>query len=227
MRAFWLAAALTVGGAIPAGAEQIGTWTIACENGSNGCIMRFSKRFIDKGPITADLEVQSQSGALVPVIAVRGLTSEMMMAASMAGKAEASVQIPGGIREDLTCNATGVGFICAPTGAAAVKLASALPKARSLVLKAGITISGMSPLPAQEKSLDLAGTADALARLKAAGPVEVARPVETNPGVAALAGLASQSTGGLEAMADKMLKDAGYGGGVDAVRAKLQKYMGR
>jgi hypothetical protein len=74
----------------------------------------------------------------------------------------------------------------------------------------------MNPLPSQERSLDLAGTGDALARLRALGPT----PVPTLK-----TALAAQSPAGLMGAADKALKAAGYTSGLAGLQARLAQYL--
>ena len=69
--------------------EQIGSWVLDCPGtkpGAEPCIMRFNKRFLDKAGITGDLEIQAEGKSLVPVIALRGLSPEMLMAAATEAK---------------------------------------------------------------------------------------------------------------------------------------------
>jgi hypothetical protein len=207
------------GSARAATQEQIGSWVLDCPGnkpGAEPCIMRFNKRFLDKGGITGDLEIQGQGKTLVPVIALRGLSPEMLMAASLAGKTEASVQFPGGPKEDLNCAASSSGYICSPKDDAGPKLSAALASARSVTVRIGVSMAGMSPLPPQEKALDLSGTAEALAKLRTAGPSQVPGPMTA---------MASQSPEGMMGMADKMLKAAGYPNGVQQIQALMAKYM--
>jgi hypothetical protein len=46
------------------------------------CLMRLNRRFFETAGITGDLEVQARGAALVPVLAQRGLSNEMLLAAS-------------------------------------------------------------------------------------------------------------------------------------------------
>ncbi|HBK04657.1 MAG TPA: hypothetical protein DDZ81_02205 [Acetobacteraceae bacterium] len=200
--------------------QQIGSWVISCPDGSHECLMRFNKHFLDKAGLTGDLEVQSQGRTLVPVIALRGLSSEILMAASMAGSTDASIQFPGAPRQQLTCNATKAGYICAPDEAAGQQLSAGLATARSVTVRVGLSVAGMSPLPAQEKSLDLSATNEALARLRVVGPSPVPNPVAGD-------GSAVQSPAGMMGMADKMLKAAGYQQGVSGLQALIAKYMNK
>jgi hypothetical protein len=206
--------------AYAAAEQRIGTWVISCPEGSRACLMRFSKRFVDKAGITADLEVESQGAALVPVLVLRGLSSEILLATAMAGTTDVSLQFSGGARQQLNCNASNAAFVCAPNEAAGRLLSAALPAARSVTVRVGLSVTGMSPLPAQERSLDLSGTTEALARLRAAGPSPVPNPLS-------IAREAARSPAGMMAMADKMLKSAGYQQGLAGAQALIAKYMNK
>lgn len=211
-------AGTALAGVVPgATQEQIGTWVLECP-GKDPCTLRFNKRFLEKAGITGDLEVLAQGKTLVPAIALRGLSGDMMLAASMAGKAEASLQFPGGPREDLDCATTAAGYICAPRDSANQRISAALALSRTVTVRVGVSMAGMSPLPSQEKSLDLSGTNEALAKLRSAGP---------SPVPSAMTGLASQSPEGLMGMADKMLKAAGYPNGTAQIQAMMAKYMSK
>lgn len=143
------------GSARAATQEQIGNWVLDCPGskpGAEPCTMRFNKRILDKGGIIGDLEIQAAGKSLVPVIVLRGLSPEILMAASLAGKIEASIQFAAGAREDLNCAASRSGYICSPKDGAALKMASALSAARSLTARFGVSMAGNSPLPPQEKN---------------------------------------------------------------------------
>lgn len=217
-----------------AGEEHIGTWTVGCRAGNQACGMRFSKRFIEQNGVTGDLEVNAQSGNLVPVIALRGLSQEAVSIAAAAGKTEATMQFGSAAPETLSCFGIEGGFVCTPSGGAASKLAALLPNAKAIKIKVGLSISGLSGLPSQEKTLDLAGTAQALAKLKTIGAPSVPKPALSTmvTQLTAQSALASLKSGGqppsaIMAMADKMLKAAGYTGGVAALQEKLRKYLNR
>ena len=198
--------------------QQIGSWVLTCparsDRDSASCLMRLNKRFLDKAGITADLEVQASGPALVPVITVRGLSTEML-AVSMTGKTEASIRFPGGLRETLTCAATLAGYVCAPTDAAARRLAAALPTAQTVTLQGSVLIDGMMPFPIPQRTVDLSGTTEALVRLRAIGPAQIPAPLPMP---------AAQSPIGLVQMADKALKAAGYMNGVAGLQELMAKY---
>ena len=90
--------------------------------------------------------------------------------------------------------------------------------------RAGVTVRisfryQVNPLPAQEKSLGLFGTAGALARLRAAGPTPVPGPLTT------LATQPLAAPAGLVALADKALKAAGYQNGVASLQNLFTQYL--
>jgi hypothetical protein len=195
--------------------EHVGSWVISCP-GEAPCTMRFNKRFLDKSGITGNLEVQAQGRTLVPVLTLRGLSSELLMAAAMVGKTEASLQFAGGTRQELDCAVNESSYICTPNEATTPKLAAGLAAAPRVTVRVAVSVTGMNPLPSQERSLDLAGTADALARLRAVGPT----PVPTMK-----TALAAQSPAGLMGAADRALKAAGYADGLAGLQARLAQYL--
>ena len=200
--------------------QRVGSWVIVCADGSHQCQMRFNKRFLDKAGLTGDFEVLSQGHSLVPAIALRGLSSQILMAASMAGTTDASIQFPGGARQALTCNATNSGYICAPDEAAGDTLSAELATARSVTVRVSVSVAGMPPLPAQEKSLDLSGTNNALTRLRSLGPSPIPSPLAAD-------GSGPQSPASMMGMADKMMKAAGYPQGVRGLEGMIAKYMAK
>jgi hypothetical protein len=198
--------------------EHIGNWVLTCPGDAprpGPCLLQLERRFLDKAGIIAGLEVQALGNILVPVITLRGLSSELLIAASLAGKTEASMQFGGSPREDLACTPSSLGYICAPRDGAAQRLAARLPWARLVTVRVSVAPAGMKPLPAQEKSLDLSGTSGALARLRTAGPAQVPDP---------LTALSSQTPATFMEMADKALKAAGYPNGMANLQGLLAKY---
>jgi hypothetical protein len=216
-----LGLAMSAGTASAATQERIGSWVLSCPGpapDAEPCLLHVGKRFFDTAGVTGELEVQALGNTLVPVIALRGLSNEILLAASLAGKTEVSMQFAGGPHEDLACAQGTLAYVCSPKDEAAQKLAAGLPSARSVMVRVSITVSGLKPLRVQEKSLDLSGTNAALARLRAVGPAQVPGP---------LTALASQTPGELMGMADKALKAAGYPNGVADLQALLAKYRGK
>lgn len=204
-------------GAAGAGQEHIGGWVLSCPDGGS-CLLRAEKRFLDQAGIVGELEVLAEGRSLVPVVALRGLSDELLAGAALAGRAEASMQLSGGAREKLACEVSAGAYICSPRDEAAGALAAGLPGARSVTVRVSVVVSGLKPLPVQEKSLELTGTREALVRLRAAGPAAV-------PG--AMTVLSAPSAGGLVGAADRALKAAGYPNGVADLQGLMAKYRGK
>jgi hypothetical protein len=214
----WLA--LLAGDALAATQTQIGSWVLSC-SGESACRLRAEKRFVDKTGITAELEVLADRTALVPVLALRGLSTQVVMMAATAGTVEAWMQLDGGARQALDCAPSLEGYFCTPRGDAARALAAGLPTARTMTARVQATVSGMKPLPAQEKTLALAGTRAALAKLVTAGAEQV--PDARMAAAARWLPQASPST--LAGVADKALKAAGYPKGVGDLEGLVTKYL--
>jgi hypothetical protein len=218
--------AVTAGGASAATHDPIGSWVLSCPSPTSRtdaepCRLRLARRFLDKAGVTGDLEVEEDGKALVPVLALRGLPTQLLMTAALAGKTEAWMQFDGGPRQALDCGPDTAAYICTPRDDAVRILAAELPAARTVTVRVTVTVAGMKPLPVQEKSLELTGTGEALARLRAAGPAQVPGPMASM----AFRTLASQPPDRLMDMADKALRAAGYPNGVADLRGLLNKYM--
>jgi hypothetical protein len=69
--------------------------------------------------------VQARGATLVPVLALRGLSGEMLAAASLAGTTEVWLRFPGGAREELICAASLAVYLCTPDASAAYQNAIA------------------------------------------------------------------------------------------------------
>jgi len=216
----WLA--LLAGDAFAAAQTQIGSWVLSC-SGESACRLRAEKRFVDKAGITVELEVLANGAALVPVLALRGLSTQVVMMAATAGTVEAWMQLDGGARQALDCAPSLEGYFCTPRGDAARALAAGLPAARAMTARVVATVSGMKPLPVQEKTLALAGTRAALAKLVVAG----AESVPDARMAAATRLLPQASPSALAEMADKALKAAGYPKGVGDLEGLMAKYRGK
>jgi hypothetical protein len=196
----------TVTAALGAAPELVGSWVLEC--GDAGCVLRHKDRLFARVGVSADLEVRAAGEALVPVIAVRGLPNEMLLASSMAGKAEASVQLAGGARAVLACVIGGGGFICAPAEDAVAALAAGLPSARSVAVRVTLSVSGTNLQTSQERTLALAQTPEALARLRAVGAP-------------------SDEPGGWARLLDRGMKAAGYKNGAADLPGVVAGYLGR
>ena len=94
--------ALAVLAATPGAApEAVGSWLLDCQ--APACVLRHKDRLFSAAGVSADMEVRAAGKALVPVLTLRGLPDQVLLASSMAAKATASVQFPGAARVDLAC----------------------------------------------------------------------------------------------------------------------------
>jgi hypothetical protein len=186
--------------------EPIGSWILSCRD--RACVLRHKDRLFDAAGALADLEVRAAGKLLVPAIAVRGVPGEVLLAAATAGKLEASVQLAKGPPVDLPCAVDAAGYLCAPQDEAVPALAAAFPSARAMTVRISLSIAGSNPLSVRDRSLALAGTQQALARLTAAGAPSVAPD-------------------GWLGLLDRGLKAVGYKGGLTDLLAMLDRYLGR
>ncbi len=186
--------------------EPIGSWVLEC--GDAGCTLRHKDPLFAGAGVSADLEIRETGKVLVPVIAVRGLSNEMLLASSMAGKAEASVRLPGSARAVLACAAGDGGYVCAPADDTAADLAAGLPAARSISVELSLSVPGTNLRAARERTLDLAKTPEAVARLR-------------------VVGVAPAEPGGLAGLVDRGMKAAGYKNGSGDLTGLVARYFGR
>jgi hypothetical protein len=199
-------ATLILAATLSAAPEPAGSWLLECDG--TACVLRHKERLFSGAGVTADLEVRGSGKALVPVVTLRGLPDQVLLASSMAGKAEASVQFPGAARVELGCAIGEGGYVCSPPDDAVAALAAALPKAPSVAVRVSLSVNGTNLQPMRERSLELAGTPAALARLRAAG----ARSAEPSGWVGLL---------------DRGLKAAGYTNGTADLPGLVARYLGR
>jgi hypothetical protein len=150
-----------------AGEPTVGSWEVVCHD---TCTMRHRDASVRVGGLTADLEVQSVGGALVPVVVARGLPAQ---AAVVAASVSVGLRLDKGPWAEMAC--TGL-LICAPSEADAPGLGQAFPGARSVSLRVQVTVPGAPALPPVEHAFGTAGTREALARLKAGGAVTTSAP---------------------------------------------------
>ena len=159
------------------------------------------------GTPSAALELQLRGDALVPVITVRGLPTSAALGGALVVKPTVTLGLDGGKRIDLSCGMSGNYYACAPDAAAVQTIAAALPRARVLSASLTLTIPGMMALPAQDRTLELTGTAVAQARLLAVGAIGEALP--SYPGL------------DIQGFLDRILRDLGFPNGAADVLPKL------
>ena len=160
---------------------EIGSWELRCPAGRHSaCTLRLRSWLLPPGdsrPSVA-VEVQRRGDTLVPVVAVRGLPPRVALAGVTAMQPAVSLRFDGGPRIALACTLDGGAIVCAPQGPAAGAAAAALPGAHVLLVRVALSIPGLAGLPEQDRTLDLAGTPQALARYRAAGASGEALPAE-------------------------------------------------
>jgi hypothetical protein len=199
MRRTWvLAGAFAVGSAAGA-AEPIGSWVLSCED---GCSLRHKDRILDIAGISADLAVQAAGADLVPVVVVRGLPVLNDMAVR---QIRVWLRFDRNERIGLGCAVAAASYICSPRNGPV----PAFPAARRVT----ISVEGVGGGADQSRSLDLAGTAQALARLRAAGAVRAPLPAQELPV-------------GWVRLLDKGLRAVGYANGTADLPGFVRSYLG-
>src|SRR6185312_5416660 len=185
----WLAAAIV--GLLPAAVaiaeappanEEIGSWVLTCPEAPKpgACRLRHRNWVLPPGDgrLSAALEVQRRGDAMVPVVTLRGLSSQAAIGGMLTMKATVGVRFDGGPRTDLACGFDGEAIVCAPEGTAVALAAAQLPSAHGAVVQIQVSLPGMLALPAQDRAMDLKGTREALARFRTMGPAGEALPAE-------------------------------------------------
>lgn len=184
----------------------IGSWVLRCPGAGHGagCLLRYSNDMLVQGAggWSAGLEVLDRGGWFVPVVAVRGLSTEAALAGVLAGVGRVGLRFDGAPRIELGCAVDGGAVVCAPAVDAAGAAAGQLVASRRVVVEVSLAVAASGVL---SRSLDLARTADAVAALRAAGPIEESVPV--------VAGLDWRG------FLDRLARDVGFENGLaDVVR---------
>jgi hypothetical protein len=161
---------------------QIGSWLLDCpaRTAAVACMLRHQDWIL---PPVADrpsvaLEVQARGDLLVPVVALRGLSSQAAIGGLVALKAQVALRFDPGPRADLACGLDDGAIVCAPEGPAIAATAAALPVARSVEVQIQLGLPGAMALPGHGSSLELRDTREALTRFRAAGPAGESLPAE-------------------------------------------------
>jgi hypothetical protein len=194
--------------------RSLGTWVLDCPD--NACTLRHAHPLFARAGVIADLEVRATEAGRVPVVAVRGLPRDPMLSAAVAAGIRATLQLGNQAPAPLSCGLAGEAYLCQPTGAAAASLARTLPDAGSVTIALAAALPGQEVRPIGKRTLDLAGTREALAHLPT-------RPT-----------LAEVSTGeigpqpiprGWLALLDRGLKAVGYPNGSADLSTLLSRYL--
>lgn len=160
--------------------EEIGNWRLSCATDRmtdrSACTLAH-RDWVERPTVGAGLalEVQDRGGRLVPVVTARNLSLDSAARAVLAVAGSAQLRLDRNEMMELPCALEGRNLVCAPRRADAERAAQELPSAgRALVRMSGL---GSNTTAATEPAeLRLAGTANALARLRALQP-----PGETPP----------------------------------------------
>jgi hypothetical protein len=157
-------------GAARAQDTAIGTWLLVCPT-KGACVLRHARAQLDVAGVTIALEVRSIRGALVPVVALSGLSGQATLIAGLA----VALRLDHGAWTEMPCAGLSV---CAPADGALATVAKAFPVARTMGLRMTLSLPGVTGLPRPDVSFALSGTAEALRRLRAGGVAEEAAPAE-------------------------------------------------
>ncbi|MEJ0016880.1 MAG: hypothetical protein WDN25_09965 [Acetobacteraceae bacterium] len=160
--------------------EEIGSWILTCpaDAKADPCRLRHRTWVMPPGSGTpgAALEVVHRAGRFVPVVALRGLPTATALAGLLTLQPTAGLRFDAAPRTALDCTLDTGAVVCAPLDAASASAAGELTVSRSVLVQVRLTLPG-TPLPEQERSLELSRTADALARFRATAPESEAMPV--------------------------------------------------
>jgi hypothetical protein len=185
--------------------RSFGTWVLDCPD--NACTLHHTHPLFARAGVTAQLEVRATGSDRVPVVAVRGLPHDPMLSAVVAEGIWATLQLGDQAPAPLSCGLVGEAYLCQPTGAAAAALSRALLDAGRVTVELAAGLPGQAVQPIGKRTLDLAGTREALAHLPARPAAAEATAGQTGP---------QPIPPGWLALLDKGLKAAGYpNGGID------------
>jgi hypothetical protein len=198
---------LLVGGRVGAqdrpASEDIGSWVLNCPDVKTApCQLRLRTSVIQAGTNGpgASLEVVHRGDQFVPVVALRGLPMQAAIGRVLAVQTNVALRFDAQPWTGLACALDGGAIVCAPVPDASAQAAAALSGASSVLVRVRIALPGKMALPEQSRSLDLQGTAEALARFRATAPA--------NEAVAVIAGLDWRG------LLDRVARDAGFHNGL-------------
>jgi len=160
--------------------QQVGSWIVTCPpDQPSSCQMRHESWLLPPGTNgpSASLEVMQRGGQFVPVVALRGLTTQTAFGGMMALSATVTLSLDNGPPIALACGLDGAAIICAPEGDAATAIASA----HTAQVRIALSIPGVASLPEQSRSVELRRTAEAIAMFRSTAPAD--RTVPALPGL--------------------------------------------
>jgi hypothetical protein len=161
--------------------EEIGSWRLSCVadrmTDRSACTLTH-RDWVERPTVGAGigLEIQDRGGKLVPVVTARDLSIDSASRAVLAVTGSAQLRFDRNAMMELPCGLEGRNLVCAPRrGADADRAAQELPAAeRALVRMSGL--GSNTTATTEPAELRLAGTANALARFRAAQPAGSAPP---------------------------------------------------
>ena len=158
--------------------QVIGSWVLSCPP-TGSCQLRHRTWVVLPGVDTPGvaLEVVQRGHLFVPVVAIRGLSAEVALGAVLTVQARVRLRFDAAQRIPLDCGLDGGAVVCAPSDTDASAAAGELAAAHAVLLQVGLGLMGGTTLPEKSRSLELDGTADALAQFRATAPVNEAIPV--------------------------------------------------
>ncbi len=154
--------------------EEIGSWIVNCPAGSKagGAPCELRHRVWVVAPAGARpsvaLEVRPRQGVLAPVVVIRGVTIPDAAGAVLALSTEATLRFDAEAPIRLSCEFAADRIACAPARADAEAAAARLRQARTAAIRLHLAAPGGLALPVADpfRSLELAGTAEALGRIR-------------------------------------------------------------
>lgn len=156
--------------------QQVGSWIVTCPADTlSSCQMRHESWLLPpggNGP-SAALEVTQRGGQFVPVVALRGLTTQTALGGMLALNVTVTLSLDSSPPIALACGLDGAAIVCAPAGDAATALASA----HTAQVRIALSIPGIASLPEQSRSVELRRTADAIAMFHSTAPADRAVPL--------------------------------------------------
>ncbi len=161
--------------------EEIGSWIVSCARTAKpdppACDARHRVWLLPPagGRLSAALEIQQRHGFPVPVIAVHGVAIPEATGTVLALATDATVQFGAGAVIRLPCDFAQDTLSCAPARPDAQTASARLSQARRAVIRlhlaAPASLKAPVSLPDQQRSLDLARTAEAIRRIQPSGAV--------------------------------------------------------
>lgn len=188
--------------------QQVGSWIVTClADQPSSCQMRHESWLLPPGTNgpSASLEVMQRGGQFVPVVALRGLTTQTALGGMLALNATVTLSLDNGPPLPLACGLDGAAIVCAPPGDAAAALVSA----HTAQVRIALSIPGVASLPEQVRSVELRRTADAIAMFRSTAPAD--RTVPALPGL------------DWHDFLDRLLREAGFERGVAELMPNLSR----